>query len=698
MTSRYHSTIFAIFVLVLTLTASLYWQGLNGVFIFDDEQNLGFLSLIDTTDYWSTVGQFLSEAVAGPLGRPISLLSFAVQHEAYPDNIRALKAVNVILHLINGSLIYLFIYLLTRLVKISQPHGLFFALTTASIWLLTPLQVSTVLYVIQRMTELSTLFSLLGLIVYLLGREAIAHAKPIRGFLLISSGIGFGILLASLSKENGILLALFVLVLEWTILADYTKPRYWSWWLGFFAYLPLLLLFLYFSGVLKTILQLPQNTLLLYTGLFAAILILIETIIWTWVKRGVWKNLFRALFYSPLILIILYYSSNPAVILDSYAIRDFTVIERLLTQGRILVEYLAKILWLYPSDYGLFHDDFIISRDLFTPISTLLSAVLLLILFGFAVWKRKAYPFISFGILWFFAGHILESSFIGLVLYFEHRNYLSSIGIIFAVVYGLWLFLQNTQQRYQFLLISLTTLWLIIGVSLTWTQINLWANPVEQAGIWAAQKPFSRYAQSQAASIAVQLNRADIAQQYYHQMLRNFPEDTDPYIMLLLLACHYPDEVIAPSIEQEILPNLQNQTVNTGTLSSLVELLEKWSTCRALSAQQLDTLFQALLQRAKKVHLGTLYRIYAYFKAQLGDYLAAIDSATQALEHSKRHSPELYFLRIKWAVAAQDAKLASMYLNATYQYFNPFREYAYHKQLAYWEMRIELLNQSQNNF
>ncbi|WP_353570616.1 hypothetical protein [Candidatus Albibeggiatoa sp. nov. BB20] len=685
----------AIFSLVLVCTAGLYWQGLNGVFIFDDDQNLAYLSVIDEADYWPTAAQFISEGFAGALGRPISLASFALQYKAYPDNIQAFKAVNIILHLINGCLVFAFILLLTRLLKISTQHGLFLALCTASIWLLNPLHVSTVLYVIQRMTQFATLFSLLGLIVYLLGREAIAYDRPIRGFLLVSTGIGLGVILAAFSKENGILLALLVLVLEWTVLSHYIKPRYWPLWLAIFAYLPVIILFLYLTGILGAIRHLSLDDLQLYAGLLTTVVILIESIIWAWIAKPKWKNLFRALFYTPLGLTLFFYSFNSDVILASYTIRDFTLIERLLTETRILTEYIAKMLLVYPIDYGLFHDDYIISRSLYNPTETALAIAFILSLIGFAVWKRKVYSFIALGILWFFAGHILESSFVGLVLYFEHRNYLPSIGIIFALVYIFWILMQILPIRYRYVFSGFAILWLLAGVGLTWSQISLWSNPVKQAGVWAAYKPDSRYAQSQAADIAVQLDQPKIAEQYYHQMLRTFPEDSDPYMMLLLLACHYPDDIVMPDIEQEILPHLQQQTVNTGALSSIVMLLDLLGQCEGLSVQKMELIFSVLLKNTKAHDLPTIYHLYARFKAQIGNYLAAIDAVSKSLSLVKTGSPELYLSRIQWAVAAQDMQLASLYLETTYQDFNLFRQYAYQKQLSYWRMRIELFNQSQ---
>jgi tetratricopeptide (TPR) repeat protein len=47
---------------------------------------------------------------------------------------------------------------------------------------------------------------------------------------------------------------------------------------------------------------------------------------------------------------------------------------------------------------------------------------------------RRSQPLIALGILWFFTGHLIESTIIPLELVHEHRNYLASLGPLIVIV------------------------------------------------------------------------------------------------------------------------------------------------------------------------------------------------------------------------------------------------------------------------
>ncbi len=61
--------------------------------------------------------------------------------------------------------------------------------------------------------------------------------------------------------------------------------------------------------------------------------------------------------------------------------------------------------------------------------------IVTLLVTGFAV-RRRA-PVLSLGILWFFAGQVLESTVLPLEIAFEHRNYLADYGILLPACYAL---------------------------------------------------------------------------------------------------------------------------------------------------------------------------------------------------------------------------------------------------------------------
>ena len=183
-------------------------------------------------------------------------------------------------------------------------------------------------------------------------------------------------ILAVLSKENGAILFLYIFVVEWVCFRFKTNNKY------------------------------EQVAITSYFSLFLIL---------------------------PIIFVIGSLLFTPDLLLGSYKIRDFTLEERLMTQARILGHYLLWILVPLPSFMGMYHDYINISSDLFTPPSTFLAIISIAILTISALKLRLQHPVFTFAVLWFLAGHSMESSIIGLEPVFEHRNYAPMIGIIFLV-------------------------------------------------------------------------------------------------------------------------------------------------------------------------------------------------------------------------------------------------------------------------
>jgi len=87
------------------------------------------------------------------------------------------------------------------------------------------------------------------------------------------------------------------------------------------------------------------------------------------------------------------------------------------------------------TEMGLHHDDILISRSLLSPWTTLPAIAGLLLLAGWAFVVRKKHPMITFGVTFFFIGHLLESTVIPLEIAFEYRNYLPMLGILLPLAY-----------------------------------------------------------------------------------------------------------------------------------------------------------------------------------------------------------------------------------------------------------------------
>lgn len=363
---------------VLFLLCSLLWTfflyapGLPGPFVFDDFPNLSPLGEYSHLDYWSRLLLYISSSDSGPTGRPVSLLTFFLNQSSWPSDPYSFKFTNLMIHLLNGVLVFWFVFKLLSKTNCRQKCA-WVAAIVSLLWLVHPLNVTPVLYVVQRMTELSGLFTLLGLIAYLYGREK-AIRDPVGGYLFMTLALGIFGLLAVLSKENGALLLAYVLVTEYLLLRVVQR-------------------------------DVPKGY-----GLWCCIVLVV-----------------------PLVL-LLSYMLYPVLWAGAYGARDFTVGERLLTESRVLVSYLKQLVIPEIGGSGLFHDDYQVSRGVLDPPVTLISMVAVFLLVGVSFFRRTQRLFISFAIAWFFAGQLMESTVVALEIYFEHRNYLPILGFVFAGV------------------------------------------------------------------------------------------------------------------------------------------------------------------------------------------------------------------------------------------------------------------------
>ena len=371
-----------LFLSLAILCVLVFEVGLSGPFLFDDhthirqntQLHINDLSLASLSQAWN------SSLSPPPSDRPVSQLTFGINHAISGLSIYAYKATNLFIHLINGWLVFLLARGLLNAHLFSQGDDAntqriaWFAFLVAAVWLLHPLNLSPVLYIVQRMTQLSTLFVLLGLWLYVSGRLEMAAGQPglLRVILAFPIAL-FGIL----AKENAALFPILILVLEFTILRNLAKGN--------------------------------------HAKRLGAVLIVGAIV--------------------PTLAGLIYLATHPEFY--DYSVRQFSMQERLLTQARALWFYLQMFFLPELQRLALFHDDFPVSRDWLTPISTLASTVAWAVTLITSIVFAHRLPIISFGILFYLAAHSLESGIIPLEMVFEHRNYLASLGPAFVLAYFL---------------------------------------------------------------------------------------------------------------------------------------------------------------------------------------------------------------------------------------------------------------------
>lgn len=379
-----------ILLVTLLLCTTVYLPGLSGPWIFDDYTNIIHNSYVHVTSLdVSSLQSAAFSMESGPLRRPISMASFALNYY-FADGLKdstPFKLTNLVIHLLNTLLVFWLASLILSRVRVrpnmsasgaSQPHNAVYLLAAcvALVWSIHPIQLTSVLYVVQRMTELAATFTLLGLICYLHGREQMLAGRKKIGLWLTSIGIVGGSTLGILSKENAALLPLFAVLLE---------------------------LFLYQN-------ELPWRNWRIFPARKK----------WT-----IW--ILMALTALVILLLVTMYA------LPRYENRDFTMFERLVTEARVMFFYLSLLFVPDISRLGHQHDDVIISSSFFIPWTTLpsLLGIAALIITGF--WLLKRNPLLGLGIFWFFAGHLMESTILPLEIAHEHRNYLPSFGFALGI-------------------------------------------------------------------------------------------------------------------------------------------------------------------------------------------------------------------------------------------------------------------------
>ncbi|MEQ8691639.1 MAG: hypothetical protein RIC89_12510 [Pseudomonadales bacterium] len=439
-------------IIALLVTAGvilLYSPGISHVWVFDDTANL--------VEPWHDLGEthflerlrtFTFGNQSGPLGRPISMFTFALNGLAVGglDPIH-LKATNLFIHLIVGLLVFLLareICSRARQGNGQQVNVSLAASFAAALWVLNPLHVSTVLYSVQRMTQLSALFTLAGLWIYCRSRVRWTKRPPRASEVFsLAAWILLLTLLATLSKENGVILLWLVLLTELFV----------------------------FRAVICGVTSSRLLALL-------------------WV-----------MFIAPVVFAALWVLSDPAWLAAAYATRDFTLAQRVMTQLGVLWQYLSWFLLPDIRGLGFYHDDIVIADSLMSPMKTAVAGVGWLSVLAFAFVMRCRLPLLAYCLLFFLIGHSLESTILPLMMVFEHRNYLPLVGISIFAGYTLAVLFQQLRGGMGYVLITVIVCFLAMQLSL---RANAWGDSLLLAKTMAENHPDSRLSRNLYANTLLQ--------------------------------------------------------------------------------------------------------------------------------------------------------------------------------------------------
>ncbi|TCV79096.1 tetratricopeptide repeat protein [Sulfurirhabdus autotrophica] len=605
---------------LLIFAGLIYSAGLSGIYLLDDAENLQHLQNYSSGDNWRDyLGVALSQFSGAT--RILPMFSFALQYAAWPNHPAQMIAVNIGIHLANGVLVFLLCRKLIKLADITQ--GMWVAWIATAIWLLSPIQVSGTLYIIQRINQFAAFFIFVGLIAYLHGRS-IANVSNRLALLWMTVGLVVGGALAVLSKENGVLMPLLILVIEGTLLRSTPWPtggRVWRWCL---LYLPLMFIFAFI----------------------------------------VWR-------FDSMI---------------GHYVRPFTIPERFLTECRILFDYLRVIFVPRAAGLGLFHDDERVAQWVSGDIFYL---VLVLIL-GILAWSfRRRFPIAAFGVLWFFAGHILESTFIPLELYFEHRNYLPLFGLAFSMsCLSVWAVGKAT-GIIRAVLIFFFVSWLALMCLATWQQTSLWGNPPALAEVAENEHPNSIRAILFQAGMLNYLGFKEAAGRRMLRITEHPNSHPEYYPEWLFMGCDGHMQNL-PKVENIVIA-LRNMKRSVDTVNGLAKLADAFDEgkCAGISLESVLKITYALKENPE--YSSSYYKL----EVLTGRYLLAsgkFDEAAARFEKVASNTGQIEpaFLQVKALHAAKKFKKARNVLDGIERLISTqgLQGYPYRHTLAFWREQV----------
>jgi Tfp pilus assembly protein PilF len=354
------------FISLLIILLAIYSNSFYGEWHFDDYANIVDNPHIQIKSFsWPEIKHCMFGIYQDRLTRPLSYFSFALNYKFGGMDVFGFHVVNFIIHYLAAVFLFLFIYNTLKLPLLREKYSVIaypVALLSTFFWAFNPIHVTSITYVVQRMASMAALFYIMSMYFYLKGRTAQNSTYPIY-FFILSLITGFA---ALLTKENAAMLPVNVLLFDLFLIQGATKENI--------------------------------------------------------------KKFSKVLFFPLLLILIigLIYTGGFSNALGGYEIRDFSMMQRLLTEPRVILFYLSLLFYPIGSRLTLLYD-VEVSRSLFQPWTTIPSILLILLIISFAFYIARKRQLVSFCIIFYFLNHLIEGSIFNLELIYEHRNYLPSM-------------------------------------------------------------------------------------------------------------------------------------------------------------------------------------------------------------------------------------------------------------------------------
>ena len=410
-----------LFCSTIFLVFMIYSSSLKGPFLLDDGRNIEKNSNIRMTRLtWNNLNQIAHSGLLP--NRPLAYISFALNYYFHRYNVVGYRLINILIHLVSGILLYLVVKNTMVLPVVTSRYGHFMWIpyVAAFVWLIHPLHSQSVTYIVQRMTSMAAMFYMLSMWLYIKARQSDRTIFQ----MVLFAGCGISGILALGTKETSATLPVFIFLYEWFFFQDLSPG---------------------------------------------------------WLKRRIILIIGVGVLFCS--VVFLYTDGQPlAKIMATYKTRDFTLLQRVLSESRVVILYLGLIFYPHPDLLNLDYD-FPLSYSIIDPPTTLLAFAIIIGMLTLAFWLAPKDRLVSYCLFWFLGNLVIESTVVGLELVFEHRTYLPSMLIVVMTI-----LLVNRYLRPNLLkvvavisLIMVLSVWTYERNSVWNSDVTLWQDVVKKS-------------------------------------------------------------------------------------------------------------------------------------------------------------------------------------------------------------------------
>ncbi len=284
------------FISLLIILLVVYSNSFHGDWHFDDYANIIENPNVQIKSLsFSELKQSFIGIYQDRLLRPFSYASFALNYYVGGLNVFGFHLVNFFIHYLSSVFLFLFIINTLKLPLLKEQYANIaypVALLATVLWSVHPVFVTSVSYIVQRMTSMAGLFYIMSMYFYLKGRMSETKGKSI-GFFIFCALAGMASLL---TKENAVMLPFSILLFDLLLIQGARKEN------------------------IKRFLKILIAPLLLF------------------------------------IIVGFLYTGGLSNAFSGYAGRDFTMYERLLTEPRVIIYYLSLLFYPIHSRLTLLYD------------------------------------------------------------------------------------------------------------------------------------------------------------------------------------------------------------------------------------------------------------------------------------------------------------------------------------------------------